>query len=182
MRTSSPEAWKSPTAAPTDCCSWPSAKRPDPRTTGCGTFAMCSTACRPSSTSATLALHSTRTITPAVTCPKVPRIKTFVRRKDATQAAPRGLLPDANDTPANLIVLSVYKGFGSDELVALVGAHASFRQRFDSSLLNAGKPFDTTLGIWDINFYSAILQNLQNTDVFVLPSDRKLSSYKETRE
>ena len=46
-----------------------------------------------------------------ISCPKGPRIRTFVGRKDATQAAPIGLLPDVHDSADNLIALFQAKGF-----------------------------------------------------------------------
>jgi L-ascorbate peroxidase len=109
-----------------------------------------------------------------VTCPKGPRIKTFVGRKDATKAAPTGLLPDVNDTPDNLIALFERKGFSAHDLAALVGAHAAAKQRFVEPK-KAGFPLDTTPGIWDVEFYNDTLQNPPNPNIFVLPSDKKLS-------
>jgi hypothetical protein len=60
-----------------------------------------------------------------ISCPKGPRIRTFVGRKDATQAAPTGLLPDVHDSADNLIALFQAKGFSAHDLAALVGAHAT---------------------------------------------------------
>ena len=109
-----------------------------------------------------------------ISCPKGPRIRTYIGRKDATGAAPKGLLPDVNDTPDNLIALFQRKGFTPHDLAALVGAHATAKQRFvDPS--QAGKPLDTTPGVWDVEFYNDTLQNPQNPNIFVLPSDKKLS-------
>ncbi|KAF1977244.1 ligninase LG6 precursor [Bimuria novae-zelandiae CBS 107.79] len=108
------------------------------------------------------------------TCPKGPRIKTYIGRKDATGPAPEGKLPDVHDTPDNLIALFERKGFTPHDLAALVGAHAAAKQRFvDTS--QAGKPLDTTPGVWDVEFYNDTLQNPQNPDIFVLPSDKVLS-------
>ncbi|PSN62739.1 heme peroxidase, partial [Corynespora cassiicola Philippines] len=116
-----------------------------------------------------------------VTCPKGPRIRTFVGRKDATKAAPTGLLPDTNDTPDNLIKLFNDKGFSAHDLAALVGAHASAKQRFvDPS--KAGFPLDTTPGVWDVEFYNDTLQNPQNPKIFVLPSDKKLSVHPSIKD
>lgn len=111
-----------------------------------------------------------------ITCPKGPRVRTFVGRKDATKAAPTGLLPDTHDTPDNLIKLFENKGFSAHDLAALVGAHASAKQRFvDTS--KAGFPLDTTPGVWDVEFYNDTLNNPEggNNKIFVLPSDKKLS-------
>jgi len=111
-----------------------------------------------------------------ISCPKGPRIRTFIGRQDATQAAPTGLLPDTNDSPDNLIALFERKGFTPHDLAALVGAHAAAKQRFvDPS--QAGKPLDTTPGVWDVEFYNDTLNQPShpNPNIFVLPSDRTLS-------
>lgn len=111
-----------------------------------------------------------------ITCPKGPRVRTFIGRKDATKAAPTGLLPDVHDSADNLIALFENKGFSAHDLAALVGAHASAKQRFvDTS--KAGFPLDTTPGVWDVEFYNDTLQNPQNPDIFVLPSDKVLSKH-----
>lgn len=111
-----------------------------------------------------------------VTCPKGPRIRTFVGRKDATKAAPPGLLPDTHDSADNLIRLFADKGFDAHDLAALVGAHATAKQRFvDTS--KAEFPLDTTPGVWDVEFYNDTLQDPQNPDIFVLPSDKALSQH-----
>jgi catalase (peroxidase I) len=119
-----------------------------------------------------------------VTCPRGPRIKTFVGRKDATQAAPMGLLPDANDSVETLIALFANKGLDADDLVALVGAHTTSKQRnFDTTPSNVGKPLDTTPGVWDVNFYNDTLNNPHGSDkIFVLPSDQKLSVHAQTKD
>lgn len=109
-----------------------------------------------------------------ISCPKGPRIRTFVGRKDATKAAPDGLLPDVNDTPDNLIALFERKGFTANDLAALVGAHAAAKQRFVDTT-QAEKPLDTTPGVWDVEFYNDTLQNPPSDKIFVLPSDKKLS-------
>jgi hypothetical protein len=78
-----------------------------------------------------------------ISCPKGPRIRTFVGRKDATQAAPTGLLPDVHDSADNLIALFQAKGFSAHDLAALVGAHATAKQRFVDTK-QVEKPLDTT--------------------------------------
>lgn len=107
-------------------------------------------------------------------CPKGPRIRTFVGRKDATQAAPTGLLPDVRDSADNLIALFEAKGFSAHDLAALVGAHATAKQRFVDTT-QANKPLDTTPGVWDVEFYNDTLQTQPNDKIFVLPSDKVLS-------
>ncbi|KAJ8118723.1 hypothetical protein OPT61_g330 [Boeremia exigua] len=111
-----------------------------------------------------------------ISCPKGPRIKTFIGRKDATKAAPTGLLPDVHDTADNLIALFKAKGFSAEDLAALVGAHAAAKQRFVDPA-QAGKPLDTTPGVWDVEFYNDTLnqEKTPNSKIFVLPSDKVLS-------
>jgi catalase (peroxidase I) len=116
-----------------------------------------------------------------VTCPKGPRIRTLVGRKDATKAGFPELLPDVNDTPDNLIALFQRKGFTAHDLAALVGAHAAAKQRFVEPA-KANFPLDTTPGVWDVEFYNDTLQNPQNPNIFVLPSDKKLSVHPEVSE
>ncbi|KAJ4350990.1 hypothetical protein N0V95_004224 [Ascochyta clinopodiicola] len=109
-----------------------------------------------------------------ISCPKGPRVRTLVGRKDATKAAPNGLLPDVHDTADNLIALFQAKGFSAHDLAALVGAHAAAKQRFvDPS--QANKPLDTTPGVWDVEFYNDTLQSSPSNKIFVLPSDKVLS-------
>ncbi|KAF2641323.1 ligninase LG6 precursor [Massarina eburnea CBS 473.64] len=113
-----------------------------------------------------------------ITCPKGPRVRTFIGRKDATQANPTDKLPDVHDSADNLIALFQRKGFSAHDLAALVGAHAAAKQRFvDPSA--AGMPLDTTPGVWDVEFYNDTLNNQggKNEKVFVLPSDKVLSTH-----
>ncbi|KAI8939311.1 hypothetical protein NX059_003101 [Plenodomus lindquistii] len=119
-----------------------------------------------------------------ISCPKGPRVRTFVGRKDATKAAPTGLLPDVHDSADNLIALFANKGFTAHDLAALVGAHATARQRFvDTSPAAVNKPLDTTIGVWDVEFYNDTLNNpagaTAEQKVFVLPSDKVLSTHPE---
>lgn len=112
----------------------------------------------------------------SISCPRGPRVRTLVGRKDATRAAPDGLLPDVHDTADNLIALFERKGFDAHDLAALLGAHSSAKQRFvDPS--QAGKPLDTTPGVWDVEFYNDTLNQptKKNPNIFVLPADAVLS-------
>ncbi|EUC30763.1 class II peroxidase [Bipolaris victoriae FI3] len=120
-----------------------------------------------------------------VSCPKGPRVRTFVGRLDATKANPKGLLPDTHDNPDNLIALFKRKGISERELAALVGAHATARQRFvDTSPAAVNKPLDSTPGVWDVEFYNDTLNNpigaTAEQKVFVLPSDKALSQHPKT--
>jgi L-ascorbate peroxidase len=109
-----------------------------------------------------------------VTCPRGPRILTFVGRNDAKKAAPTGLLPDVHSPADNLIKLFEDKGFSPHDLAALVGAHSSAKQRFVEPA-RAGTPLDTTPGVWDVEFYNETLQSPPDSRIFVLPSDKVLS-------
>ncbi|KAJ4990785.1 peroxidase [Stagonosporopsis vannaccii] len=118
-----------------------------------------------------------------ISCPKGPRIRTFVGRKDATKAAPTGLLPDVNDSADNLIALFQRKGFSAHDLAALVGAHATAKQRFVDPA-QAEKPLDTTPGVWDVEFYNDTLNQETNPNdkIFVLPSDKVLSVHPKVND
>ena len=116
----------------------------------------------------------------SISCPKGPRVRTFVGRKDATQAAPNDLLPDTHAPADDLIALFERKGFTPHDLAALLGAHSTARQRFvDPAPEISGKPLDTTIGVWDVEFYNDTLNNPSGAtpeqEVFVLPSDKVLS-------
>jgi hypothetical protein len=90
-----------------------------------------------------------------VTCPLGPRMRTFVGRKDATQAAPEGLLPAAKGPGSDsesLKALFADKRIPPFDLVALVGAHTVSKQSFYNPA-NAGSPQDSTPGVWDTTFY-----------------------------
>jgi catalase (peroxidase I) len=105
-----------------------------------------------------------------ITCPKGPRVRTYVGRKDATRAAPTGLLPDVHDSADNLIALFERKGFSAHDLAALVGAHASAKQRF--------------VDVWDVEFYNDTLNQptKNNPNIFVLPSDEVLSVHPKVND
>lgn len=121
-----------------------------------------------------------------VSCPKGPRVRTFIGRKDATKANQGSLLPDTRDDPNNLIALFKRKGISERELAALLGAHTTARQRFvDTSSAAVNKPLDGTNGVWDVEFYNDTLNNpvgaTANQKVFVLPSDKALSQHPKVK-
>lgn len=118
----------------------------------------------------------------SISCPKGPRVRTFIGRKDATKAAPPGLLPDVHDSADKIIALFQNKGISAHDLAALLGAHATARQRFvDTRPVAVNKPLDTTIGVWDVEFYNDTLNNAAGSSasqkVFVLPSDKVLSQH-----
>lgn len=107
-----------------------------------------------------------------VTCPGGPQIKTWVGRKDSTVPAATGLLPDVHAPGADLYALFQRKGFSARELAALLGAHTTSKQ-FHVDASKAGAPQDSTVGKWDVQYYSDTLNPPPN--VFVFPSDDALS-------
>lgn len=118
-------------------------------------------------------------IVATVACPGGPRIRAFAGRKDNARAAPTGKLPlPAQDAPA-LIELFQKKTFTASDLVALLGAHSTAKQRFvDPS--RAGAALDSTPGVWDTKFYGETLAG-DNATVFILHSDKALSGYAATK-
>ncbi|KAL8412981.1 hypothetical protein RB596_009510 [Gaeumannomyces avenae] len=117
-----------------------------------------------------------------VLCPGGPRVKTFIGRKDSTNSAKPGGLPDVFDTAANLVDLFAKKGYSQAELAALMGAHSTSTQRFvDPS--QAGKAQDSTPGQWDVKYYKETIDYAKTgktpNNVFVFPSDAKLATYQD---
>lgn len=116
-----------------------------------------------------------------VSCPKGPRIRTFVGRRDATSPAPTGLLPDVHDSADNLLRNFEDKGFDAHDLAALVGAHATAKQFFVDPA-KAGLPLDTTPRIWDVEFYNDTLQDPPSDKIFILPSDKALLQHPDVKD
>ena len=122
-----------------------------------------------------------------VTCPRGPSIRTFVGRKDAVSASPEGFLPNVHDKADNLVAIFENKGFSAEDLAALLGAHSVGRQRFvDTRPEAVNKAFDTSIGVWDVEFYNDTLNNESGSSakqkIFVLPSDKVLSTHPKLNE
>lgn len=112
----------------------------------------------------------------AVSCPLGPRVRTYVGRKDATKAAPDGLLPSVHAPADDLIALFADKTISAHDLTALLGAHSTSTQRsVDSS--KAGYPQDSTPGVWDVKYYNETLEAHENDCIFKFESDVKLSKH-----
>lgn len=78
-----------------------------------------------------------------VVCPLGPRQITFVGRDDKLTSDNIGLLPDTKASAASLIELFAEKTFTVIDLISLIGAHTTAKQRFvDTS--KAGQPLDST--------------------------------------
>jgi hypothetical protein len=113
-----------------------------------------------------------------VTCPLGPRMRTFIGRRDAKQAAPDGLLPSANADAETNLALFFDKNIGPIDLIALVGAHSvSTQSSFNTT--RAGEAQDATPGIWDTKFYEDTIRSDFNegSGILTFPSDKALSLY-----
>jgi len=107
-------------------------------------------------------------------CPGGPQIETFVGRSSPKNIAPDGLLPNPNSPVPVLTARFADMGFSIPELMALIGAHTTGKQRFVDTT-QAGDSFDTTVDIWDVRFYRETQQNVSTAGVFRLASDVNFS-------
>lgn len=115
-----------------------------------------------------------------VTCPLGPRIRFFAGRKDSSVPAMEGLLPSVTAPAEELISLFRAKTIEPHELTALLGAHSTSTQRFvDPSL--AGRPQDSTPGIWDVKFYNETIQT-RPRKIFRLQSDVALAAHPSMKD
>lgn len=89
-------------------------------------------------------------------CPGGPQIPVFVGREQPFNVAPDGLLPSPESPVADLLALFADKGFDSQELMALIGAHTAGKQRFVDTA-EANDAFDSTVTIWDTRFCEKFL-------------------------
>ncbi|KAF7351756.1 Peroxidase [Mycena sanguinolenta] len=86
-------------------------------------------------------------------CPGGPVIPAYVGRDAPRNIAPTGLLPNPEDPVDVLLARFADIGFDSREVMALIGAHTTGKQRFvDTAVANT--TFDTTVQIWDTRFYT----------------------------
>ncbi|KAJ7862927.1 heme peroxidase [Mycena olivaceomarginata] len=102
-------------------------------------------------------------------CPGGPQIPAFVGRPAPKNVAPDGLLPNPEQPVAELTARFADMGFSIRELMALIGAHTTGKQRFVDPA-KANSTFDTTVDIWDTRFYT------ETADPTVLPGTLKLDS------
>ncbi|KAL1873561.1 hypothetical protein Daus18300_003927 [Diaporthe australafricana] len=106
-------------------------------------------------------------------CPGGPYTPFFVGRTDNPTAAAIGQLPPPFFDAQTLLKIFGAKGFTSDELVALVGAHSAGRN-------HTGTPFDTTIGELDSpTYYGETRAGRAPTS---LPSDMSLALDPSTRD
>ncbi|PHH77558.1 hypothetical protein CDD80_490 [Ophiocordyceps camponoti-rufipedis] len=109
-----------------------------------------------------------------VSCPLGPRVRSFVGRKDSTQPSPRSDLPSPFDSADSLISQFADRTFTPDNLVALLGAHSTAKQR-EVDPARAGEALDTTPGVMDMNFYGDLLDPNAPKQIFKLQSDINIS-------
>lgn len=83
-------------------------------------------------------------------CPGGPVINYYIGRPESKNPAP-DILPDTHSPVPVLLSRFADMGFSSRELMALIGAHTSGKQRFVSPSF-ANSSFDTTVDIWDVRF------------------------------
>jgi hypothetical protein len=114
-----------------------------------------------------------------VTCPLGPRIRFFAGRIDSSVPALDNLLPSHTASAASLLALFKDKTISPHELTALLGAHSTSTQRFvDPS--KAGRPQDSTPGVWDVKYYNETIQTVPKR-VFRFESDVKLAAHPEVK-
>ncbi|KAI0800324.1 Mn peroxidase MNP5 [Fomes fomentarius] len=85
-------------------------------------------------------------------CPGAPRTQFFLGRKDATRAAPDGLVPEPFDTIDKILARMLDVGFQDFEVVWLLSAHTiAAADLVDTSIPRT--PFDSTPEIFDTQFF-----------------------------
>jgi hypothetical protein len=109
------------------------------------------------------------------TCPGGPQVQTFVGRKDSSNPAPNGRLPDVHAPANDLYQLFENKGFNAKELAALLGAHSTSKSFHQLDIMPAGRPQDSTPGLWDVKYYQDTLT--PPTGVIPFPSDTSLAAH-----
>ncbi|KAF7312613.1 Peroxidase [Mycena indigotica] len=113
-------------------------------------------------------------------CPGGPRIDAWVGRPLPANKAPNGLLPSPNDSVDSLLGRFADMGFAPVDLIALIGAHGTARQRFVDPAM-AGEAMDTTIDLWDVNFYRDTNVATAPHNVFRLASDVNLAHNASTK-
>ncbi|KJX94219.1 ligninase h2 precursor like protein [Zymoseptoria brevis] len=115
-----------------------------------------------------------------VTCPLGPRIRFFAGRKDSRVPAVEGLLPSVTAPADELIKQFRAKTIEPHELAALLGAHSTSTQKFVDPTL-AGRPQDSTPGIWDVKYYNETIQERPRR-IFRLQSDVALAAHPSMKD
>ncbi|KAI0753413.1 manganese-dependent peroxidase [Daedaleopsis nitida] len=85
-------------------------------------------------------------------CPGAPRLEFLLGRKDATRAAPDGLVPEPFDPVDKILARMLDVGFQDFEVVWLLSAHTvGAADRVDDTIPRT--PFDSTPGLFDTQFF-----------------------------
>ncbi|KAJ7907643.1 heme peroxidase [Mycena leptocephala] len=114
-------------------------------------------------------------------CPGGPAINTYIGRPAPKNIAPDGLLPNPNSPVKVLTDRFADMGFSIRELMALIGAHSTGKQRFVNPAL-AQSSFDSTVNIWDVRFYSETQSSTPVNGTFRLNSDVNFSHNATTQK
>ncbi|KAF7354008.1 Peroxidase [Mycena venus] len=114
-------------------------------------------------------------------CPGGPAVTTYIGRPAPKNIAPDGLLPNPNSAVKVLTDRFADMGFSIRELMALIGAHSTGKQRFVDAAL-AGSSFDSTVDIWDVRFYSETQNSTAAPGTFRLNSDVNFSHNATTQK
>ncbi|KAJ6577846.1 heme peroxidase [Mycena capillaripes] len=116
-------------------------------------------------------LHLAGTLA-VLACPGGPVINTYIGRKApaANYIAPDGLLPNPNSPVPVLLNRFADMGFSTRELMALMGAHSTAKQRFVDTT-RANQPMDSTVEIWDVRYYSEMQSPTAAPGTYRLNSD-----------
>ncbi|KAJ7623883.1 heme peroxidase [Mycena polygramma] len=114
-------------------------------------------------------------------CPGGPQIRTYVGRALPRNIAPDNLLPNPNSPVKVLTDRFADMGFSIREMMALMGAHSTAKQRFVNTAL-VGETLDSTPDIWDVRFYSETQQATAAPGTFRLNSDVNFSHNATTQQ
>ncbi|KAF7353995.1 Peroxidase [Mycena venus] len=114
-------------------------------------------------------------------CPGGPAVTTYIGRPAPKNIAPDGLLPNPNSAVKVLTDRFADMGFSIRELMALIGAHSTGKQRFVDPAL-AQSSFDSTVDIWDVRFYSETQNATAAPGTFRLNSDVNFSHNATTQQ
>ncbi|KAJ7221263.1 heme peroxidase [Mycena pura] len=114
-------------------------------------------------------------------CPGGPVVNAYIGRTAPKNTAPDGLLPDPNSPVPVLTARFADMGFSIRELMALIGAHTTGKQRFVDPQ-EANDSFDSTVDIWDVRFYSETQSGSTAPGTFKLNSDLNFSHNATTQQ
>ncbi|KAJ7054288.1 heme peroxidase, partial [Mycena amicta] len=117
--------------------------------------------------------------TALLACPGGPKITFWAGRPAPRNIAPNGLLPSPEDPVPTLLARFADMGLSTRDLMALIGAHTTGKQRF-VNVAAANATFDTTVDIWDTRFYTQTQATTTQPGTFKLDSDLYFSTNAST--